>query len=221
MFSAILWDNDGVLVDTEKYYYRATRDTLAAVGVDLTEILFRELFLIQAQGAWHLALDKGVPPEEVEALRDRRDALYLQLLRDNDVSIEGVDETLRQLRRQFKMGIVTSSHKEPFDTIHEKTGLLHYFDLVLTREDYQRSKPDPEPYRMATELLQLKPEEVLAVEDSKRGLIAAKQAGLSCWVIPNGLTAEDDFSEADRVLTHIREVESLLLPGGISKRIRE
>jgi len=212
IFSAILWDNDGVLVDTEKYYYRATRDTLAAVGVDLTEMLFRELFLMQSRGAWHLALEKGVPPGEVEALRDRRNALYLQLLRDNDVTIEGVDETLRRLKRHFKMGIVTSSHTEPFYAIHKKTGILPYFDLVLTREDYRRSKPDPEPYRMATEMLQLKPAEVLAIEDSKRGLIAAKRAGLSCWVIPNALTAEDNFSAADRVLAHIREVESLLMP---------
>ncbi len=212
MFSVILWDNDGVLVDTEKYYFQATRDTLSEVGVELTEVLFRELFLVQAQGAWHLASEKGLPPGEVEGLRDRRNALYLQLLKDNDIIIEGVDETLRQLKKHFRMGIVTSSHKVPFDAIHEKTGILHYFDLVLTREDYQRSKPDPEPYLTATEMLGAKPSEVLAIEDSRRGLIAAKRAGLSCWVIPNGLTSEDDFSEADRVLPHIREVKSLLLP---------
>lgn len=213
MFSAILWDNDGVLVDTEKYYYQATRDTLAEVSVELTEALFQELFLVRSQGAWHLALEKGVPPSDVERLRDRRNALYVRLLEENHLLIEGVEETLRQLKRHFKMGIVTSSHKVPFDAIHRKTGILPYFDLVLVREDYGRSKPDPEPYVKATTLLGLEPSSVLAVEDSRRGLISAKQAGLTCWAIPNGLTAGDEFLDADRVLTHIGEVASLLLPG--------
>jgi len=211
MFSAILWDNDGVLVDTEKYYFLATRKTLAAVHVELTEALFRELFLDQSLGAWNLAQEKGVPAEDIKKLRDKRNALYLKLLQESDIAIDGVEETLRKLKQKFKMGIVTSSHKTPFETIHARTGFLPFFDLVLIREDYQRSKPDPESYLRAMELLHLKPEETLAIEDSKRGMIAAKRAGLTCWVIPNGFTSADDFSEADRVLTNVREVASLLL----------
>jgi HAD superfamily hydrolase (TIGR01509 family) len=211
MFSAILWDNDGVLVDTEKYYFQATRETLAEVHVELTEARFRELFLDQSLGAWHLAREKGVPAEDIQKLSDRRNALYLKLLQEGDIAIDGVEETLRKLKPEFKMGIVTSSHKTPFETIHARTGFLRFFSLVLVREDYRNSKPDPESYLRAVERMHLKPGEVLAIEDSKRGMIAAKRAGLTCWVIPNGLTSPDDFPEADRVLTDVREVASLLL----------
>ena len=210
MFSAILWDNDGVLVDTEKYYFLATKEILAGVGVELTEEHFRKLFLLQSQGAWHLALEKGVSPEDIETLREKRNAVFLHMLKNNDIAIEGVGETLRRLKRSFQMGIVTSSHRIHFDAIHSRTNFLPYFNLVLTREDYTHSKPNPEPYLRATELLGMAPKEVLVIEDSERGMLAAKGAGLTCWIIPNRLTSAGDFSMADRVLTDIRDVVSVL-----------
>ncbi len=89
--------------------------------------------------------------------------------------------------------------------------MLHFFDFVLTREDYVRSKPCAEPYLLALQRSRLKAEEVLVIEDSPRGLTAAKNAGLSCWVLPGGYTAEQDFAGADRILNSIMEVPGLLL----------
>ncbi|RJQ51155.1 MAG: HAD family phosphatase [Desulfobacteraceae bacterium] len=213
MYSAVLWDNDGVLVDTEKYYFLATRMILSEVQVELTEALFCELFLVQSKGAWHLAAEKGVSQEGLELLRSRRNELYLRMLCGEEIAVAGVEDTLQRLAGKFRMAIVTSSHRDHFDAIHRRTGFLKYFDLVLTREDYRHSKPDPEPYLRATELLKVDPQFALAIEDSKRGLTAAKRAGLACWAIPNRLSSIGDFAEADRVLTDVREVAALLLPG--------
>ena len=106
---------------------------------------------------------------------------------------------------------MTSSDPEPFARTHARTGLLGHFELVLTRDHYQRSKPDPEPYLRAVERLGAAPERCLVIEDSERGLGAAKAAGLSCWVIPSRLTRTGRFEAADAVLVDLAAAAARLL----------
>ncbi|MDB5810998.1 MAG: hypothetical protein JWN94_3120 [Betaproteobacteria bacterium] len=207
---AILWDNDGVLVDTEHLYRDATREVLAIAGVHLTDEHYRELFLTQNNGAWHLAAELGHSESAIEAMRKERDARYAKLLAARNHAIAGVEEVLRELHGRYAMAIVTSSHRAHFDIIHAATGFLRYFDFVLAREDYVNSKPDPEPYLAAIARMGLTPDECIAVEDTPRGLIAATGAGLRCIVIPNELTHGGDFAAAHKVLTHVRELPLLL-----------
>ena len=209
---AILWDNDGVLVDTEGLYFQATREVLGSIGVELTEAMYLQLFLVEARGAWHLAEEKGFPPAKVAALRDRRGRRYLELVEQESRPLPGVDEALRALRPHFRMAVVTSSHADHFAAAHRSTGLLPLFEFVLTRECYGNCKPDPEPYLRAVERLALPREECLVIEDSERGLRAAKAAGLACWVIPHGLSRHGSFAAADRVLGSISDVARELVP---------
>jgi len=95
--------------------------------------------------------------------------------------------------------------------IHRRTDLLRHVDFVLADGDYARHKPDPDPYLAAVERSGCLPEECVAVEDSERGLLAAKAAALKCLIIPTALTRGGDFSRADKVLRTIREVPSVLL----------
>ena len=197
MIKAILWDNDGVLVDTEHLYFRATRQILAQVGVDLTRELYVELLLNQAKGAWHLAAERGVTRPEIERLRKERNALYSEFLRKEQTVIDGAEETLARLYGKFVMGIVTSSRRDHFEIIHQSTNLLQYLDFILTSDAYTKFKPDPEPYLLAVERTGLEKHECIVVEDSGRGLAAAKNAGIKCWVILNRLTEGCDFSGAN------------------------
>ncbi len=96
--------------------------------------------------------------------------------------------------------------------MHAETGLLPFFDFILTREDYVLSKPDPEPYRLAMERSGCRPEECLVVEDSERGLQAALAAGIRCIVVPNDLTQGAAFAGAWRILPSCREI-----PGEIER----
>jgi HAD superfamily hydrolase (TIGR01509 family) len=211
MIKAILWDNDGVLVDTEGLYFRATREILARVGVDLTQALYAEYLLKQGKGAWHLAAERGVPPDEIDQMRDERDARYEQLFHQGNTVIAGVEETLANLHGKFEMGIVTSSMPEHFEIIHQSTGLLQYFDFVVTSLEFTHYKPHPEPYLVGLERIGHSKNECVVIEDSPRGLIAANAAGIRCLVIPNGLAAEEDFSGAYKVLNAITDVTPELL----------
>jgi len=76
MLKAIFWDNDGVLVDTERLYFLATQHVLATVGIPLTQEQYIELFLVQGKGAWHLAADKRASPSAIAQLRHARNTLY-------------------------------------------------------------------------------------------------------------------------------------------------
>lgn len=208
MFKAIFWDNDGVLVDTERLYFQATQDTLASVGIVLDQDTYRQYFLLQSSGAWHLAEHQGFSAEQIESLKADRNALYSQLLRDHATAMDGAEQVLKSLAPRLTMGVVTTSHRNHFDIIHHTTGFKQYFDFILAREDYEHSKPNPEPYLKAIEVAGLPPADCVAIEDTERGLIAAKAAGLTCWVIPTHLNQTGDFSAADRVLGHISETLS-------------
>ena len=76
MIEAILWDNDGVLVDTEHLYFQATQQVMASAGVELTEALYIEHFLVEGRGAWHLLEERGATAADVGRLRDERNELY-------------------------------------------------------------------------------------------------------------------------------------------------
>ena len=209
MIEAIFWDNDGVLVDTEHLYFEATREVLDTVGIPLTEDDYRELFLVQGRGAWHLAEARGIPPPEVEALRQRRNARYAELISREPRVLPHVLDVVSSLHGRYRMGIVTSSRRDHFEIIHRGTGLLPYFDFVVTADDCPRTKPCPDPYLRAIEASGVDPAAGVAVEDSARGLEAATAAGLRCVIVPSRLTRTQTFDGALR-LESIRDLPALL-----------
>jgi len=210
MIKAILWDNDGVLVETEHLYFQATQHVLGAVGIQLTQEQYTELFLVKGKGAWHLAAEHGVAPCDIDLLRDERNALYSRSLRQTPCLVAGVTGVLDALHGKYVMGVVTSSRKDHFDLIHQSTGLLKYFDFVLTASDYTRVKPHPDPYLLAVERSGVRREDCVAIEDSERGLESAMRAGVRCIVVPTALTRSGTFVGAHRVLASVSEIPTAL-----------
>lgn len=213
MWKAILFDNDGVLVDTEALYHRANREVLATAGVDLDEAAHIELYLRQGIGAFHLAAERGLSAAEIAALREARNRRYVELVANEDILIPGVFALVRRLAERYRLAIVTSAEPEPFARSHARTDLLPFFEVILTRADTVRAKPDPDPYLLAVSRLGLRGADCLVIEDSERGLRAAKAAGLACWAIPSGLTRGSDFSAADAVFADLQTAARRLLSG--------
>ncbi len=210
MIEAILWDNDGVLVETEHLYFEATRQVMSSAGVALTLEQYLEFFLRQGKGAWHLLEEQGVPPNEIETLRSERNALYARLLSAGPRLVTGIDSVLDALHGRYVMGVVTSSRRDHFDVIHRSTGLLRYFDFVVTSDDCRQVKPDPEPYLRAVERSGVAADSCVAIEDSERGLEAAHRAGVRCIVVPSVLTRGCGFSDAHCVLESVSDIPRLL-----------
>ena len=207
----VLWDNDGVLVDTEGLYFRATQMVLATVGIHLTPEQFIDISLRQGQSAFKLATERGVPAETIAHLRADRDRIYSGFLQTEPCLIEGVEETLRSLHGRVGMGVVTSSRRQHFEITHARTGLRKYLDFVLTLEDYRHSKPNPDPYLTAISRYGLQLDQCIVVEDSERGLAAATAAGLKCMIIRTEWSKNGDFRKASKVLDSIRNVAAEVL----------
>jgi HAD superfamily hydrolase (TIGR01509 family) len=199
----VLWDNDGVLVDTEGLFFEATRDVLRTVGAELTPEMFIDFALRSGESTFRLAAERGIGTTEIARLRAERDQRYAEFLQTRPVIIEGVREALASLHGRVGMGVVTSSRRVHFDLAHAQSGLRDFFRFVLAREDYVQAKPDPEPYLTAVRRFGLQPEDCLVVEDSERGLAAATAAGLRCIAVPTRWTRGSNFGNAYKVLDHI------------------
>ncbi len=206
MIKAILWDNDGVLVDTETWFFRATKDILAEQGVHLEKEQFIEYSLVKGYGFCDYMAAAGLDVSGCEPLRIRRNERYSAYLREAHTLIDGVRETLETLHGRYTMGIVTSSQRVHFDIIHEKTGILRYFDFVITSDECANTKPHPEPYLKGLALAGVDGSECLAVEDSARGLAAANRAGIRCLMIPHELSAPENYEGNYLILDSIRDV---------------
>lgn len=206
---AILWDNDGVLVDTEKWFFEANRQELAELGVVATPEQFEEISL--TRGVSLLSLS-GLEGEELRALYERRDARYSALLRTEKIVIPGMLELVRRLRRHvLTAGIVTASRREHFDIIHGRSGMLEHLDFAVVREDYAEAKPHPDGYLAGIERTGLGPRDCIAVEDSPRGVAAARAAGLECvFFTPGGVGADRVIGDVYARAGSAEELEAVL-----------
>lgn len=213
MLKAIFFDNDGVLVDTEHLYYEASRATLAEIGVAVSEAAFIDLSLRQGRSIFELVGDR-LDEAAIEDLRQRRNRRYGELLRRGVAPLDGVTEVLSALRGRARLAVVTSSNHDHFETIHAATGLLRFFEFAVTNRDYERSKPHPDAYLTALARAGCAADEAIAIEDSERGLAAARAAGLRCLVVPRGLTRGGDFGGAHRVLHETRDILAAVLECG-------
>jgi len=209
MLKAVFWDNDGVLVDTEELFYDTTRAVLSSAGFELTPEQFTAYALRQGRSVFEL-LEETIDESEVERLRSERNARYAERLAAGVAPIDGIEAVLASLAGRVTLAVVTSSNPEHLEIMHRHTGLLRYFDFVLTNRDYAHTKPHPAPYLTALARSGLVPEECIVIEDSERGLAAAQAAGLRCVVVPRGLTRGGAFRGAYRVLDDTREIGPVL-----------
>lgn len=218
MIRGILWDNDGVLVDSEQGYFEVNREFFATLGIELTEKNYFDWFMCDNRGAWHLLSERGATPEQVDAYRRRRNALYAERLKTMpEPATPGASAALARLGARVPMGVVTSSRREHFDAIHDRLDLVGYFRFVLTIEDYQNSKPAPDPYLLGLRRLGVSAGECLAIEDSPRGLQSALAAGIRCLVLRRPMMAGYPFAGALRVvgsMPELADAAEALMEGG-------
>jgi HAD superfamily hydrolase (TIGR01509 family) len=201
MRKAILWDNDGVLVDTERLFFRANRDLFAAHGLELTARAFFDWFLLDNSGGWHLFRDRGHTDASIAEIRKERNQLFTALLAaEESLAREGMEDIVRTLADVRPMAVVTSSSREHFLLAHRNTTFQKHLRFVITEEDCTASKPSPQPYLLGAKRFGLLPEQCVAVEDSPRGLAAARAAGMTCVVVRSELTADYRFEGAFAVV---------------------
>jgi len=188
MFQAILFDSDGVLIDSERLFFEATRDAFESAGSVISRGQWAKWYLSEGKRSREIAGLVGIPSSRLEETIARRDELFWDKI-DRGVSLlPGVAETLDHLARHFRLAVVTGASRKHYDRVHASSNLRDFFEVMVTSDECQHVKPHPEAYLTAMKRLSLKPKDCLAVEDSPRGATAALKAGIRCVVIPTRLT---------------------------------
>ena len=205
----ILWDHDGVLVETEPLYFEATRAALARLGVELPLDGYLQDMALGVT-AWERARRRGVDEAEIRRHRAARDAHYQRLLMQRDIDIPGVESVLASLAERYDMAIVTTARRADFDLIHAERRIVRHMDFVLASGDYPRAKPAPDPYLTALERFGAQPDQAIVVEDSERGLRAAVAAGIDCVVVANDFVRGQDFSTATARIDSLDELPGII-----------
>jgi HAD superfamily hydrolase (TIGR01509 family) len=205
---ALLVDFDGTILDTESCVLAAWREEYEHHGLQLDEEAWlaalgshQDRFAVFSQ-----LVGDGYDEAASRARKQRRETeLVLGLaLRD------GIEHCLREARQAgARLAVVSSSSSAWVRSHLERLSLLEFFDVVVTREDAQRSKPFPDLYLTALSRLGVPAADALAIEDSANGIAAARAAGIRCVAYPNSVTARQDLSEADvladaRLWQHVR-----------------
>ncbi|GIG63422.1 haloacid dehalogenase [Longispora fulva] len=206
----VLFDHDGVLVDTEFWYYKAGERALADIGVALDKDQYLR-DMNQGLGTWIRAREAGVDEQTIDRLRVVRNDLYQEYLKTEDIEVEGVVDALAELSRHVRMAIVTTAKRVDFDLIHEKRHIRQFMDFILLREDYALAKPHPEPYLTGLRRFGATKEETLVVEDSSRGLTSAVAAGIDCAIVYNDFAKANDFSQATYRIKTLMELKDIVL----------
>lgn len=208
--AAICWDHDGLLVDTESVFFAVTRDLFAEASVLLSRETWSREYLLAGRGSADIARDLGIADARLPTMIEERNRRYKDALRSSVPFRPHADALVRSLAGTCRMALVTGSHRSELETIHSRTGFLSLFETIVTREAYARSKPAPDPYLCAAERLGLAPAQCIAVEDSGRGLASATSAGMRCIVVPNDLTAGQNFDTACAVAADLLEAAPYL-----------
>lgn len=205
---ALIFDFDGLLLETEGPAYQAWHELYSEHGHELPRD--RWLDYIGREGGWfdalgHLAELVGAGFDR-DGVRARRAARRDELMAGLDL-LPGVRERVAEAKeRGLKVGVASSSTSAWVCGHLDRLDYRAVFDAITCREEGMRAKPAPDIYLAAVRSLDVAPAEAIAVEDSRNGIAAAKAAGLRCVAVPNELTSEQDLSAADLRLRSLAEM---------------
>jgi HAD superfamily hydrolase (TIGR01509 family) len=212
---AVVFDLDGVLVDSEHVWDAARKELAAERGRPWPEQASRDMMgmsSLEWSRYMHDVVGLPEPAEEISAKVVRR---LEELYRRELPLIDGAVEAVQQVAERWPLGLASSSNRELIDLVLELSGLARYFLATVSSEEVPRGKPAPDVYLEAARRLGVSPARCVAIEDSENGIRSAKAAGMWVLGIPNPRypPAEDTLALADDVLTSIKE----LAPGIIDR----
>jgi len=212
MPAAIVFDFDGVIVDTEPLHYQAFLRVLAPFGVDFDYGRYQRDYIgfddrdgfDAILGDFAIDLGTATRRDLVEA----KAAAFEQVLGNNARAYPGVLELIAEAGAALPLAICSGARRSDIDLIIPALGngpLLNFFQAVVTADDVANSKPDPQPYRLAAEQLGIDPDQCLAIEDTPTGLQSAWAAGLATLGVAHTF-GPDHLEQADRVVTDLAGV---------------
>lgn len=211
---AVIFDFDGVIVDTEPLHYRAFQEVLNPLGISFSWEEYVKTYMgFDDRDAFNEAF-KGHSPvitaESLQALIEQKALCFIDIIKSGIHAYPAVVELTRAIHEnRTPLAISSGALRSDIDPILKMLGIADCFDVIVTAEDVSKSKPDPECYKLAHKMLEgiwerrISPENVVAIEDTPAGIAAAKGAGLSVIAVTNSYPA-DHLADADRIVASLQ-----------------
>jgi len=212
---SIIFDCDGVLVDSEPLHYSAFKKSLGKEGEIMTEELYKERFLaLDDRGCFaRFYADQGMTlePEKLQQLLDRKSAIFQELVRTEGIlPFAAVPEFVMAVAQRYPLAIASGARRHEVELVLETAGIRPYFECIITADDVQKGKPHPESYLKAIEALNasgnrstpIRPDECVVIEDSKEGIASAHAAGMKCIAVATSYPTFE-LSIADLVVPNL------------------
>lgn len=218
MIQALIFDFDGLILDTETSEYQSWQEVYSAYGCQLP--LERWVTAVGGSLAHYFdpyafLAELSGQPIDADAIRPVRRQRHLDLIAEQPV-LPGVLDYISAAREMgIKVGLASSSSYDWVGGHLARLGMLDLFETIKTSDDVEKVKPDPALYVAAAAALGVDPRHALALEDSGHGLNAAKRAGMYCVVVPNSVTTHLAFNGADRRLDSLADVSLAELIEGL------
>ena len=214
MISAIVFDFDGVLADSEILHLQAYQEVLAPLGVELSRADYFARYLgFDDHGVFRsLVADRGLALRagDVEHLIADKAAVFERLEGGATLLFPGADECVRRLAAEFPLGIASGAMRHEIESVLERGVLRDCFHFIVASGDTPSNKPAPDPYLLAAAMHARAPEACVAIEDSRWGIESARTAGLACIGITHTYPA-DQLAEADTIIQSLDELTPALI----------
>ena len=213
MEKLILFDMDGVLVNTEPLHYRLWKQVFAERGLDIAFEHYKGCIGANGKRLMELIWEHyGVDFRGDQTMFDRYYQLKSDHLRYGDIPrIEGVNETLAELNaRGWRMAVASSSTQDYIELCTDRIGIGHFFDVRFSAQWVKNTKPAPDVFLAAAEKMGARPEDCVVVEDSTNGTLAAKAAGMRCIGFVNPDSAGQCLDAADILIDRFAQLLDVL-----------
>lgn len=210
MLKAVIFDCDGVIVDSEPLHMSLIQELLREKGVSVSKEEYLSSYLaMDDNSCFRQALkDKGCvfTEADIQKLIETKTGLYKEKASKNLVILPGVVEIVMALSQKFPLAVASGALRDEVDLMTESAGVKQYFDVIVAAEDVENSKPAPDAFLKAAADLgklfpdkNIQPDNCLVIEDSKHGIISAQKAGMKCVAVGTTYPLEE-LSSADKVV---------------------
>ena len=206
MIEAVIFDMDGVIIDTESIYKKIESKMYKDLGIKMSR---EEALSNMGKGVfnwWCILKEKYHLKEDPQALADYEIQTYIDYLFDDCKQkkfMDGIGDSVRTLKKKnYKIALASGSERAAVERVLDLSEFRECFDVTISNSDVKKCKPDPEIFLIAAEKLKVDPVKCLVIEDSYNGIKAAKTAGMTCLAYTSAPEGMIDYSLADGLLDH-------------------